>query len=59
MRPSELLNELHEASKRLQRRLDVLNLKMAELTAEQYWRLRQLEKQIERDNAEEKRGDTR
>jgi hypothetical protein len=53
------LAELHEASRRLQRRLDVLNLKMAELTAEQYWRLRQLENEIEKDNAEEKRGDTR
>jgi hypothetical protein len=59
MSPSELLAELHEASRRLQRHLDDLNLRLTQFTAEDYWRLRQLEKEIEKDREEEKRGDTR
>ena len=47
MRPSELLHSLHEANKRLQARLDEMNLRSAELTAAQYAELKWLAKDDE------------
>jgi len=57
MRPSELLQSLHEANKRLQWRLDRLNLRSAELTARQYWELRNLTEEMQKDKDDEKMGD--
>lgn len=56
MKPSELLRNLHEANKRLQRRLDELNLRSTILTAQQYAELRWLAKDDE-DQERDMNGD--